>query len=1260
MQLTITSTTAVVLKCLALFLVSQSEAFEYCIIPSESMVSDTECNQYSMTNVTDLDNFAMNILPNLQLSDSAVEKLKLHFATGIHNSNIKVNISLNFTDIHISGFSRVNDAENSLAGSVLYLHCCRITLSAYSTIFITNISINGDRNYGLILESTPHIELEHVAIVNIYVFMNDPGVAPSRNETRIKVSSVLFKMSKFTFKHDSVVDSPLEMIIENSTFLHERRLNTVALCINKQKAMSFITIRNTIFCGSSTSNESKLVIVVNENCRSIQTRPTEVYLSASSNIQLEISNSEFYEIEGLALQIELQNGNLANVSIQECILSNCKLGAISLSTMFLDELNFILRDSLIINNNMSTDSLEVLSPGLSIYGHDYRASTKCLVTNCTFEGNSDMRKFSATFLLYRISDITICNTVFKNNIGTAINAYNSNIFLSGSVVIVGNSAYSGAGLYIESSTLYINKGATILFHNNTAVNFGGGIFVNRFQFRKGLPCFYQLVGYEYDTNYSLSFSNNHAGMGGSHIFGASIDTSCYVSYNKYIRSDNLMDIFSFSEPYLHSLSSISSTATRLCMCDTEGQPQCDDLAAIFVSNFTVYPGEIFTISVIAVGTQFGTTVATSYAKFLTNNNNNHVRLSKHYQATQKISNVDSCTHLNYSVVSQSPFEVMYLTTSYRVLQQYGDIEQIRKDIQTYHEQKVIEPSLLNTPLFFNLSLLPCPSGFVLTKDRDNPSCDCHPQLSRNTNIYCTIVNGIGYVSRHGRLWISVRHQENIPLVVFCEHCPIGYCNKSIINVDFENNSDVQCAFNRAGQLCGGCLDGYSLAIGSSHCIKCVNNYNAFLLIFFIVAGLILVGFISLLDLTITNGTINGLIFYANVVWSYQSRIFPTTNSEHFHQATISFFRVFIAWLNLDFGIETCFVRGLNAYTKSFLQFLFPVYVWFITISIIIVFKWIPTTSKRWITKLRDSLIGNKAVSILVTLILLSYTKLARAIIDVFYSADLKILSKNSTLISETVWALDGNIYYSRGSHIALLVISSIFGLATLMYTLYIFFVGLRSTTCTQTCICMRAWTYKCQKTNKFHGDLRSWMSLELKDAHFDPFTNDHQYWLGLLLIIRITFLVSFVSLAEAIPDLNLLIILITSCALLVYLACIHIFKYELVKILQCFSFGNLMCLSGGILFADFKNKPDWRSAIVLISFTFALIHFFVIIFYHILIRFMPSKSITCFQCIQCNFSHQERVDVEMDTTNASFELRAQTVNGLREPLIDSDCTTDRV
>jgi len=56
------------------------------------------------------------------------------------------------------------------------------------------------------------------------------------------------------------------------------------------------------------------------------------------------------------------------------------------------------------------------------------------------------------------------------------------------------------------------------------------------------------------------------------------------------------------------------------------------------------------------------------------------------------------------------------------------------------------------------------------------------------------------------------------------------------------------------------------------------------------------------NLTVTEGTLNGLIFYANIIWINRSIYFPAmaTNA----------LTIFIAWINLDFGIQTCFYDGL--------------------------------------------------------------------------------------------------------------------------------------------------------------------------------------------------------------------------------------------------------------------------------------------------------------------------------------------------------------
>ena len=99
---------------------------------------------------------------------------------------------------------------------------------------------------------------------------------------------------------------------------------------------------------------------------------------------------------------------------------------------------------------------------------------------------------------------------------------------------------------------------------------------------------------------------------------------------------------------------------------------------------------------------------------------------------------------------------------------------------------------------------------------------------------------------------------------------------------------------------------------------------------------------------------------------------PTlTNSikPFFHgESSRSFLSVVIAWLNLDLGIETCFYSGLDAYAKTWLQFVFPIYIWLIMIMIT-VFSHYSTTVVR--------LSGRNAVPVLATLFLLSYARLLR-------------------------------------------------------------------------------------------------------------------------------------------------------------------------------------------------------------------------------------------------------------------------------------------
>ena len=104
-------------------------------------------------------------------------------------------------------------------------------------------------------------------------------------------------------------------------------------------------------------------------------------------------------------------------------------------------------------------------------------------------------------------------------------------------------------------------------------------------------------------------------------------------------------------------------------------------------------------------------------------------------------------------------------------------------------------------------------------------------------------------------------------------------------------------------------------LGTSNCKKCSNRWLLLLLPLGL-AGVALVVCLMVLNLTVSMGTINGLIFYANIVRANNAIFF-------LGQRANTFLSWFIAWLNLDLGIETCFYDGLTAYDKTWLQFAFP-------------------------------------------------------------------------------------------------------------------------------------------------------------------------------------------------------------------------------------------------------------------------------------------------------------------------------------------------
>ncbi len=237
----------------------------------------------------------------------------------------------------------------------------------------------------------------------------------------------------------------------------------------------------------------------------------------------------------------------------------------------------------------------------------------------------------------------------------------------------------------------------------------------------------------------------------------------------------------------------------------------------------------------------------------------------------------------------------------------------------------------------------------------------------------------------------------------------------------------------------------------------------------ILAGVLLVIFLNLFNLIVSLGTINGLIFYANIIRSSQTVFFPP----EFNAPLLS---TFIAWLNLDLGIEACFYSGLDAYAKIWFQYAFPFYIWLLVIVIIVASHYSTLASKFTPTN---------AVQVLATLFLLSYAKILRIVITVFSSTILTFPDN----FKKRVWLYDSNIDFLTGKHIPLFIATLLMLiLLSIPYTLSLFNIQLL------------------QRIS--HYRLFSWVHrlMPLFDAYTGPYKHKHRYWSGLLLLIRVVLL----------------------------------------------------------------------------------------------------------------------------------------------------------
>ena len=260
---------------------------------------------------------------------------------------------------------------------------------------------------------------------------------------------------------------------------------------------------------------------------------------------------------------------------------------------------------------------------------------------------------------------------------------------------------------------------------------------------------------------------------------------------------------------------------------------------------------------------------------------------------------------------------------------------------------------------YTIILLPCPRGFSLHTGK----CECDTTLSSYipSLTHCNIDDQT--IPRPANSWISAHTVNNSHSYHVSLHCPFDYClpHSSHLNL---STPDSQCQFNRSGLLCGQCQQGLSAVFGSSQCKQCSNVY-LLIIIPIGIAGLILVLLLFILNLTVTNGDINAFLLYVNIISINISIINGPGTATH----------TFISLANLDLGITTCFYNRMGEYAKLWLQLVFPAYLILIATSLII--------ASRYSGRIQR-LTARRALPVLATLFLLSYTSVAHCIKDIIF------------------------------------------------------------------------------------------------------------------------------------------------------------------------------------------------------------------------------------------------------------------------------------
>uniref|UniRef100_A0A1X7UH09 TRP C-terminal domain-containing protein n=1 Tax=Amphimedon queenslandica TaxID=400682 RepID=A0A1X7UH09_AMPQE len=475
---------------------------------------------------------------------------------------------------------------------------------------------------------------------------------------------------------------------------------------------------------------------------------------------------------------------------------------------------------------------------------------------------------------------------------------------------------------------------------------------------------------------------------------------------------------------------------------------------------------------------------------------------------------------------------------------------LTNDVRSYNGMISIS-AYNNLNLQYEIELKPCPIGF---ENKKYETCQCDSLIDSPSRT-CDISNQT--ITSNDILWIGSYTVNNVSSLAYSEYCPVAYCgirdifdSQKTIKVTDTNDFKVvkevnhlhvltgMCESNRGGVLCGQCINGTSIVLGSDNCHVC-SDWWLLTLIVYLLLGPLIIYLLYALKLTITTGTINGIIFYAQaancgiiefilypIYKYYQNNIIA-----HFSKVAISFLEI----LNLKTGHAFCLYNGMTMLVKNFFGLTFILYLLSL-VMIIIIFS-------RYSTRLANR-IANSSIQVLVTVLHLSFYKIMDSVIKIFSYT--KVHTKHFGTVK--VWTYDGSVVYFSNEHGALMIFTLF--IASILFVPYIaLLLGGR---------------VLLKYSDKFRP---------VYEAIHGPYKEKKNYWFTARLFLLIAINVIYISLRSVNPS---YIVLFTSVLLIVFTivqAHIRPFKNHLINMLDLlvmtlFLFQYIFC------WYAFANEPS--------------------------------------------------------------------------------------